>query len=98
MSSIGHNSVAGKMLKSVIERVELLEEDKRGISEDIKEIYAEAKGNGLDPKIIRMIIRERKMNSTDRAEMEALLDTYKAALGMLADTPLGKAALDNIND
>lgn len=69
-------------LKSIIDRVERLEEEKKGISEDIKEIYAEAKGNGYDPKIIRAIVRLRKLSEGDRAEQDALMDTYLSALGM----------------
>lgn len=69
-------------LKSIIERIERLEEERKGLATDIKEIYAEAKGNGFDPKIIRMIIRLRKLNPSDRAEQDALLETYKSALGM----------------
>ena len=80
MSEVGHNSAGA--LKSVIERIERLEEDKRGISEDIREIYAEAKGNGFDPKILRQIIRLRRMTEADRRERESLLNTYKSALGM----------------
>jgi uncharacterized protein (UPF0335 family) len=74
--------VTAQQLKSIIERVEKLEEERRDLGTDIREIYAEAKGNGYEPKIIRMIVRLRRMNSADRAEQEALLDTYKSALGM----------------
>lgn len=83
-SGVGHNSggITAGQLKSVIERVERLEEDRKGISNDIKEIYAEAEGNGLDPKIIRMIVRLRKMDASARREQEDLLDCYKAAIGM----------------
>ena len=74
--------VTAQQLKSIIERVEKLEEERRDLGTDVREIYAEAKGNGYEPKIIRMIVRLRRMNSADRAEQEALLDTYKSALGM----------------
>lgn len=74
--------VTAQQLKSIIERVEKLEEERRELGSDIREIYAEAKGNGYEPKVIRMIVRLRRMNSADRAEQEALLDTYKSALGM----------------
>lgn len=74
--------VTAGQLKSVIERVERLEEERRNLGADIREIYAEAKGNGYDPKVIRAIIRLRKMNPADRAEQEALLDTYMSAIGM----------------
>ena len=70
-------------LKSFIERIERLEEEKAGISADIKDVYSEAKGTGFDVKIMRQIIRLRKMESADRQEQEELLDLYKRALGML---------------
>ena len=69
-------------LRLLIERVERLEEEKKGIADDIKDVYGEAKAVGYDVKIMRQIVRLRKMNSDDRAEMEAILDTYKAALGL----------------
>lgn len=80
MSKTG--GVTAGQLKSIIERVERLEEERRELGADVREIYAEAKGNGYDPKIIRMIVRLRKMNAADRAEQDALLDTYMSALGM----------------
>lgn len=70
-------------LRSMIERVERLEEDKAAIHSDIKEVYAEAKANGFDPRIMRQVVRIRKMDPADREEQQALLDTYMAALGML---------------
>lgn len=73
---------ADARLKSIIERVERLEEERRGLGADIREIYSEAKGAGFDPKILRKIIAIRKMDANARAEQEALLDTYMAALGM----------------
>lgn len=69
-------------LRLLIERVERLEEEKKGIADDIRDTYAEAKAVGYDAKIMRQIVRLRKMNPDDRAEMEAILDTYKAALGL----------------
>jgi uncharacterized protein (UPF0335 family) len=84
MSEIGHNVIAGDQLKSIVERVERLEEDKKAISDDIGDVFKEAKGNGYDVKALRTIIRLRKMSPDDRAEQEAILDTYKNALGMLA--------------
>ena len=69
-------------LRLLIERVERLEEEKKGIADDIRDVYAEAKAVGYDAKIMRQIVRLRKMNPNDRAEMEAILDTYKAALGL----------------
>jgi uncharacterized protein (UPF0335 family) len=69
-------------LRLLIERIERLEEEKKGISDDIREVYAEAKAVGYDTKIMRQIVRLRKMAPDDRAEMEMVLDTYKAALGL----------------
>ena len=93
----GHNSGASdERLRLLIERVERLEEEKKGISDDIKDVYAEAKSTGYDAKIMRQIIRLRKMEPDDRREMEAILETYKAALGMLVGTPLGDAAIEQI--
>lgn len=92
----GHNRsghVAGDQLLSIIERVENLEERKAEIAADIKEVFAEAKGNGFDPKTIKHIIKLRKMEEAERQEYEGLIDIYKAALGMLDGTPLGEAAI-----
>lgn len=79
----GNNSAGA--LKSFIERVERLEEEKSELGRDIKEVYAEAKGNGWNPKIMRIIVRRRKMDAADRAEQDALVDTYSTALGMAAE-------------
>ncbi|HAT36518.1 MAG TPA: hypothetical protein DCS82_12455 [Rhodospirillaceae bacterium] len=79
--------VAGERLRSFIERIERLEEERGALGEDLREVYAEAKATGFDPKIMRQIVRLRKMESSDREEQEFLLDTYKAALGMIA--PIG---------
>jgi uncharacterized protein (UPF0335 family) len=75
--------IAGDRLKSFIERIERLEEERKTLSEDIKEVYAEAKGTGFDTKIMRQLIRIRKMDKDDLDEQETLLDVYKRALGML---------------
>ena len=69
-------------LRLLIERVERLEEEKKGIADDIRDVYAEAKAVGYDSKIMRQIVWLRKMKPDDRAEMEAILDLYKAALGL----------------
>ena len=84
MSVVGHNSIAKDQLKSIIERVERLEEDKKAISDEIKDVYSEAKGNGYDVKALRRIVSLRKQDPDKRAEQEAILDTYMHALGMLA--------------
>ena len=69
-------------LRLLIERIERLEEEKKGISDDIRDVYTEAKAVGYDPKIIRQVVRLRKMKPDDRSEMETVLETYKAALGL----------------
>jgi uncharacterized protein (UPF0335 family) len=74
--------ISRDQLRSIIERIERLEEEKQAIADDIKEVYAEAKGNGFDTKIIRQIVRIRKQDTAERQEQEALLDVYLAALGM----------------
>lgn len=77
--------VAVDQLKSIIGRVEKLEEEKTGISADIRDVFAEAKGNGFDVKAIRQIIKLRKMDASEREEAETMLDTYMRALGMLPE-------------
>ena len=69
-------------LRLLIERIERLEEEKKGIADDIRDVYAEAKAVGYDPKIMRQCVRLRKMDNNDRVEMETILDTYKTALGI----------------
>jgi uncharacterized protein (UPF0335 family) len=77
--------VAVDQLKSIIARIEKLEEEKAAISDDIKDVFAEAKGNGYDVKAIRQIIKLRKMDAQEREEEETILDTYLRALGMLPE-------------
>lgn len=84
---------ANDQLKSFIARIERLEEEKSALSADIKEVYSEAKGTGFDTKTIRKVIGLRKMDTAKRQEQEAMLDLYMAELGMIADTPLGQAAV-----
>lgn len=72
---------AQTQLRSIVERVERLEEDKAGVMGDLKEVYGEAKGNGLDVKIIRKVVRLRKQDRAKRAEEEAILDLYMSAIG-----------------
>lgn len=78
---LGHNS-SDDRLRLLIERWERLDEEKKGIADDQKDVMAEAKAVGYDPKIMRIIIRLRKMRPDDRREMEAIVDTYKNALGI----------------
>ena len=98
MSKAGHNTgVATKFakdqLKAIVDRIERLEEEKKTISDDIRDVYAEAKGNGFDVKALRTIMRMRKQDANERAEQETILETYMQALGMLVGTPLGDAAI-----
>lgn len=86
-------STSADQLRTIIERIEKLEADKADVAEDIKQVYAEAKSNGFDVKIIRKVVAIRKKEESALAEEQALLSTYLAALGMLSDLPLGQAAL-----
>lgn len=85
--------MTNNQLKSLIERIEKLEGDKRSIADDIKDVYAEAKGNGFDPKILRKVVALRRQDAEKRLVEQTLISTYMDALGMLADTPLGQAAI-----
>jgi uncharacterized protein (UPF0335 family) len=80
MTDIGDN--ARNQLRSLIERIERLEEEKKTIGDDIKDVYAEAKSHGYDTKVLRKVVSIRKQDQNDRLEQEAILDTYLAALGM----------------
>ncbi len=76
-------SATDDRLRLLIERIERLEEEKKGIADDIRDVYAEAKAVGYDAKIMRQIVRLRKMKPDDRSEQETVLEVYKAALGMM---------------
>lgn len=78
--------IAREQLRSIVERVERLEEEKKAIADDIKEVYAEAKANGFDTKTLRAVVRLRKMEPAERQEEEAMLDLYMHALGMVPDS------------
>ena len=80
MTDVGR--ITAEQLRSYIERIERLEEEKADIAADVREVYAEAKSNGFDVKIMRQVLRLRKLDHDDRSEQEALLDLYKRALGM----------------
>jgi uncharacterized protein (UPF0335 family) len=79
---MSEGNVAADQLRLFIERIERLEEEKKGIADDVKEVYAEAKANGYDTKTMRSIVRLRRMEKHARDEMDALLDTYRTALGI----------------
>ncbi|HWJ86911.1 MAG TPA: DUF2312 domain-containing protein [Pelagibacterium sp.] len=76
-------NIGREQLRAFIERIERLEEEKKAVSDDIKEVYAEAKANGYHTKVIRQIVRMRKQDANERAEQEAILDLYLHALGMI---------------
>ena len=79
---MSEGNVAADQLRLFIERIERLEEEKKGIADDVKDVYAEAKANGYDTKTMRAIVRLRKLEKHTRDEMDALLDTYRTALGL----------------
>jgi uncharacterized protein (UPF0335 family) len=95
---IGHNGIPASQLKSLIERIERLEEEKAGIGEGIREVFQEARSQGFDQKAMRAVLRERKMSAEDRRTQEELLDLYRHALGMLDGTPLGEAAMQAVEN
>ncbi|MEI6418716.1 MAG: DUF2312 domain-containing protein [Sphingomonadales bacterium] len=81
-TNLSAENVSAAQLRLFIERIETLEEEKKGIADDIRDVYAEAKGTGFDTKTMRAIVRLRKMEAAARQEAEALLETYKSALGL----------------
>jgi uncharacterized protein (UPF0335 family) len=96
MTDVGHNSsggIAAERLRSLVERIERLEDERRVIGSDVKDVYAEAKSAGFDVKVLRELIRMRRKEAAEVEEMEMLLDLYRRTLGMLSDTPLGEAAM-----
>ena len=78
-----HTRFAKDQLKAFVERIERLEEEKKALSDDIRDVYAEAKGNGYDVKAMRAIVRMRKQDKDERMEYETVLETYMHALGMI---------------
>ena len=106
MSNQGHNSrkgtgngdaVAADRLRSFVQRIERLEEEKAALAADIREIYAEAKGDGFDVATLREVVRRRKKDAAEVQEREALLKLYLSALGDFASAPLGQAAIDRVS-
>ncbi len=89
MSTAVKSSFAHGQLRTIVERIERLEEEKKTIAGDIKEVYAEAKGNGFDIKILRKVISLRKKDANERQEEKSMIDVYLAALGM---APMAEAA------
>ncbi len=92
----GAMGVARDQLRAIVERIERLEEEKKGIAEDIKEVYAEAKANGFDTKVLRSIVRIRKQDKSEREEHEALLDLYMHALGMILGSEGAREAVEEL--
>lgn len=90
------NGIAREQLRSFVERIERLEEEKKATADDIRDVYAEAKANGYDTKALRQVVKLRKADAAAQAEFEALVDLYREALGMLVDTPLGEAAMQRL--
>jgi uncharacterized protein (UPF0335 family) len=80
MAQVG--GIAGEQLRALIERIERLEEEKKDVQEQIKEVFSEAKGTGFDVRIMRQLLRLRKLRDVDRSEQEELLEIYKSAIGM----------------
>lgn len=81
MSEPGHNS--NEQLRSVVERINRLEDDKKAISDDLRDVYAEARGNGYNPKALRVVVRRQRADAKKEAELQADVDTYMVALGMV---------------
>ena len=92
---MNNQGFAAGQLQSFVERIERLEEDKKAIAADMKEVFAEAKANGFDLKIIRQVLKIRQMEKSDRQEQEAMLDLYLTALG---EMPLGGGVARSYND
>ncbi len=90
--STGPGGVAGGQLRAFVERIERLEEEKKALSDDIRDVYAEAKANGFDTKVMRQVVRLRKQDTAERQEQEALLDLYMHALGMAPPASEDEAA------
>jgi uncharacterized protein (UPF0335 family) len=79
---MAEGTVAADQLRLFIERIERLEEEKKGIGDDVRDVYAEAKANGYDPRIMRIVVRLRRMETRTRQEQDAILETYRSALGL----------------
>ena len=93
-----HRSVARDQLRAFVERIERLEEEKKAIADDIKDVYGEAKAMGFDTKVLRTVISIRKQDQNERMEQEAVLDTYLHALGMAQDYQSDDVIIDETSD
>lgn len=94
----GHNTggIAADRLRSIVDRIERLEEERKSLGSDIKDIYTEAKSAGFDVKVLRALIASRRKEPAEIEEMESLLDVYRRALGDYIETPLGTAAMERV--
>jgi uncharacterized protein (UPF0335 family) len=97
MTETLHNGAQRKLI-SFVDRIERLEEEKKALADDIASVYAEAKSDGFDVKAMRNVVKLRKMEDEDRVSFLAVMDSYQHALGMLADTELGQAAMRRAAD
>lgn len=88
--------MTNNQLQTIVQRIEKLEEEKAAIASDIKDVFSEAKSNGFDTKILKKVLALRKQDAAERMTEQAILATYMEALGMLADTPLGQAAMKSV--
>lgn len=88
--------IAADRLRSLVERIERISEEQKALGGDLKDLYAEAKSAGFSVPVLRRLIKDRTKDAADVEEIEALLDVYRRALGMLADTPLGQAGASNL--
>lgn len=89
-------NVAAEQLRSIVDRIENIDQERANLGEDRKEIFAEAKSLGYDLPALRALIKERKQDAAKRDELEAMVDVYRRALGQLSDTPLGEATLRRV--
>ena len=92
--TVGLQKSSQETLKRLVEQIERLESEKKDLASDIADKFLEAKSQGFDVKVLRHVLKLRKFTQDERDEAQAIIDTYMAALGMLADTPLGQASID----
>jgi len=96
MTEAGHNTLAKDRLHSLVSRIERLEEERKALGADIKDIYTEAKSAGFDVKVLRQLIAERRKEPAEVEEQRSLLEVYRDALGEFASSPLGQAAMASV--
>lgn len=96
MTEAGHNAIAKDRLQSLVQRIERLEEERKALGSDIKDIYTEAKSAGFDVKVLRQLIVERRKDPAEVEDQRTLLEVYRDALGEFASSPLGRAAMERV--